>query len=131
MPRNLRGPRRSLGIVAKALLPVPEVQSTGKSASATPSKSDAHAKLCGEWDSHRCAGPEEISQRTGGNEKLFAIGDGSRLGAGRVLAERRGIEKTVNGSREGRDVGDVVGAGIVPVEEIEEFDEGHDHPALS
>src|SRR5277367_6248284 len=84
-------------------------------------KGEANANLRGEGNAYRGTGPEEVAESAGGNEELVGIGDGLGLRASEVEAEGGGVGKTIYRDGQRGDVGDVVGAGIVAIEEVEEF----------
>src|SRR5207245_263277 len=65
----------------------------------------------------------EIAEGAGWHAELFDAGDGCDLSAGGVEAESGGVAEAVDGSGEGRDIAYVIVAGILAVEEIEEFSE--------
>ena len=75
-----------------------------------------------EGDAYGCAWAEEIAEGTGWRAELVEAADGDIAGGGG--AESGGVVEIVDRDGEGRDVGDEVGAGIIAVEKIEEFDEG-------
>src|SRR5208282_1177503 len=86
-----------------------------------------HAELGGERNSNCGARAEEISQSALGYFKLLQAGERHAVritnfvdGAARIKLSPRNLD----------DVHGVVRAGIVAVEEVEEFDEGIDSPAL-
>src|SRR6185437_14493561 len=88
-----------------------------------------------EWGGDRNAdggaGAEEIAQDTGGNAQQVEAGDGLRLRAGGIQAERGGIRQIVHCRGKRGEVRDVICAGIVAVEKVEELDEGRGSEALT
>ena len=62
---------------------------------------------------------------------MFVAGDRRGLGAGGVEAERGGVAEIVDRSRKRGDVADVIVAGVLAVEEIEEFGEGPELEAFA
>src|SRR5271169_940924 len=92
-------------------------------------ESRPHSDLRGEGNADGSAGAEEISERAGRNQQLIRVCN--RHVASWSRAERRSIVEIVHRGGQSRYVGDIVGAGVVTVEQIEELDERHDLPALS
>jgi len=80
--------------------------------------------LEGEGDADGGAGAEEVAEGAGGYAELFDAGDGRGLRAGRVETESGGVVEAVDGSGQRGNVAYVVVAGILAVQEIEEFCEG-------
>ena len=94
------------------------------------SEGEAGAELGREGDTHSGAGAEEIAEGAGGDAQLIQAGDGLRLRAGGIQAERGGVRQIVHRSRKRGEIRDVIRAGIVAVEKVEELDEGRGREAL-
>ena len=92
---------------------------------------EAGAELGGEGDADGSAGAEEITEAAGGNAQLIGAGDGLGLRTGGIQAERGGVRQIVHGCGKRGEVRDVIRAGIVPVEKVEELDEGRGREAIS
>src|SRR5579872_632668 len=95
------------------------------------SEGEAGADLGREGDADGGAGAEEITEGAGGDAQLVEAGDGLRLRAGGIQAERGGIREVVDGRGKRCEIRDVIRAGIVAVEKVEEFDEGRSREALA
>src|SRR5215831_9793290 len=108
-----------------------------QTAAKTPLERYAHADLRREWNSHRCARSEEISETTLRNFKLLQPGDGCSLraigngtDAGHVCdALRVGLHLRLR-DWELHDVRGEVRTRIVVVEKIEKLDKRINMPAL-
>jgi len=87
--------------------------------------------LGGEGDADGGAGAEEIAESAGGYAELGVAGDGRGLGAGGVEAEGGGVGEIVDGRGKRGDVADVIVAGILAIEKIEEFGEGAELEAFA
>jgi len=98
---------------------------------AVRSETQAYTQLRGEWNSYRRSGPEEIAERAGWNQQLFEAGDGLGLGARSVEAKCGGIGQIVDRDRQGGNIRHVICAGIIAVEQIEEFGKRGDFRTLS
>jgi len=109
-------------------------QRDGKSGVKPPQsklEGEFQAELGGEGDAYCGAGAEEVAEGAGGYTELVGAGDRGGLGAGRVEAEGGGVAEIVDGSGEGGNVAYVIIAGILAVEEIEEFGEGAELDTLA
>jgi len=90
-----------------------------------------YPKLRGEGNSHRRAWSKEISQGAGGDAQLIKACDGLGLRAGRVQTEGGSVADIVDRGRKSRYVCHEVVAGIIAIEQIEEFDKRIYRPALT
>src|SRR5262249_26439351 len=82
-------------------------------------------ELGGEGDADGGAGAEEVAEGAGWDAELLVTGDGGYLGTGGAIeTEDGGVAEIVDGSRKRGDIADVIVAGILTVEKIEEFGEG-------
>ena len=88
----------------------------------------SHTNLSGEWNSYRCSGAEEISQRAFGDFELLQAGKRYRLAAACIAADAAddGLPERIRhrlglGNRKLHYVHSIVRARIVAVEEIEEL----------
>jgi hypothetical protein len=93
-----------------------------------PAHSEAqfYAQLRGEGYADGRAGPEKIAQSAGGCAQLVEASDGLCEGAIGVQAERGGVCEVVYRRWQRGNIGHVVGAGIVAVEQIEKLRERRD-----
>src|ERR1019366_8303333 len=80
------------------------------------------------WNPHRSSGTEKVAERTGRHQQLVWVGD--RHAARWSRAQVRCVVEIVHRRWQRGDVGDIVRAGIIAVEQIEEFDNWRDLPAL-
>ena len=85
----------------------------------------------GKGNAYGRARSEEVAERTRGRAELAEAGNGLGLSAGRVETKSCGIGSIVHRHGQGGNVRDVIVARILPVEQIEEFDEGPEHGALA
>jgi len=93
---------------------------------------EASADLGGEGAAYRGAGAKEIAKSTRREAELFEAGDGRENRASRgVRADAGNIGGVVHGYRKRSDIGDVVRAGIVAIENVEKFDERRGREALA
>src|SRR5580658_6227441 len=97
------------------------------------SERNASTDLCRKWNSNRCSGPKKVAQRAASYPQLIRTAD--RLGrrARRIHANVRHIARLCFGARnrKGRNVGYVIRARIIPVEQVEELDKRNYRPALA
>src|SRR5437899_8939207 len=95
------------------------------------SKGEFQAELRGEGDADGGAGTEEVAESAAGYAELFVAGDERGLCAGSTVeTERGGVREAVDGRGERGEIANVVVAGILTVEEIENFSEGAERHAL-
>ncbi len=95
------------------------------------SEGKSDADLGGEGNPNRGTGAEEITERAGGEEQLIAAGDRTSLGTrGGIEANGSDVGGIVHGRRDGADVRNVVVAGIIAIEEVEELGERRYGPAF-
>ena len=87
------------------------------------SECEFDADLRGKGYTNSGARPEEIAQSAGGKAQLVERGNRLGLRAGGIQTEGRGIGKIIDGRGQGGKIRNEVIAGIVAVEEVEEFDE--------
>src|SRR5260370_15988022 len=106
----------------------PAQRKDDSSAEKRRSELEFYADLGGEGNADGGAGAEEIAEGAGGNEQLLATRD--RHGARWIRTKRRDVREVVHGYGQRADIANVVVARIVAIEEVEEFDEGRERPAL-
>src|SRR5258708_17212374 len=87
-------------------------------------KAELHPKLCRKRHAYRRPRAEEISQRTAGHLQVFHVGNGPLYRAGRVHAD---VSYVAGFDFAGRHwqrgyVSDVIVAGVLAVEQVEEFE---------
>src|SRR5215469_5189723 len=91
----------------------------------------AKSDLCGEGNAYGRAGAKEVAEGAGRNTELVATRDWAHLCASGIKAKGSDVGEIVYGNRQSGDIRNVVVAGIVSIEEVEEFDEGRGGPALA
>src|SRR6266852_2693282 len=106
----------------------PRSEEGGGSAEKRRSERKLDADLGGEGNADGGAGAEEMDEGAGGNEQLLATRD--RHGERWIRTKRRDVREVVHGYGQRADIANVVVARIVAIEEVEEFDEGRERPAL-
>src|SRR3984893_11671360 len=94
-------------------------------------KGKAAADLGGERAAHRRAGTAEIAEGARGEAQLFGVGGGREDRArGRIRADAGDVGGVIHRHGESPDVGDVVRARIIAIENVEKFDEGSRYEAF-
>src|SRR6266446_5775146 len=91
-------------------------------------KRELDAGLGGEGDADGGAGAKEVSQRPGRDKQLLATRNRHRAAC--VRAKRSDVREIVHRYWQSADIADIVIARIVAIEEVEEFHEGRERPAL-
>src|SRR5262249_46694914 len=135
LPHEAMVPPAITAVLPLRLSTVPTVSASaklhGETAKDLTLKDQSDADLRREWDADRGAGTEEIAERPGGEEKLLATGDGTILIASRRIQAHRGdVREIIDRGGKGTDIGHVIVAWIVAVEEVEELDERTEGPTL-
>src|SRR5271157_4222493 len=90
-----------------------------------------HPKLRGEGYTDRSARAEEVAQRPGWHAQLVEAGDWLHLRASGIQAKRGGVGEIIHRRGQRGNIGHEKRAGIIAVEQIEEFSEWYKGPVLA